>query len=223
MLKEFFKKALNKTPAVIIIVGVFVFSAASAQSLKNLTSNEKAKEVAPKIPTPQNPAMGGELKKHSLGLGVGQTFLNGDFDENGEDKITFDLLYNYSASYSFDFMMGAHRSSHEFRGKKTVLQGLTMGIKAKLYQIDSFSPYAMGGFGFYAPKLTRIINNVPTESESKTVFGYHIGAGGELKLNRNVAVGLLGQYHNPFDQKQENQAEVEGSYFKLLITAMYIF
>ena len=40
------------------------------------------------------------LGAHSLGIGLGQTFLTGDFGENGEDSITVDLYYKYKASYS---------------------------------------------------------------------------------------------------------------------------
>ena len=33
----------------------------------------------------------------------------------------------------------------------------------------------------------------------------------------------LGSIHNPFDIKQENGPEVEGSYSKIMITSMYTF
>ena len=41
------------------------------------------------------------------GLGLGQTFLTGDFGKNGEDSITVDLYYKYKASYSFDLIVNA--------------------------------------------------------------------------------------------------------------------
>jgi len=98
-----------------------------------------------------------------------------------------------------------------------------MGIKTKFYQIDNFSPFAVAGLGFYAPKVRREIRGQLVESETKVAFGYHFGGGGDLKLNDKVTVGLYGSFHNPFDVKQELGPEVEGRYYKLLITAFYSF
>ncbi|EQC44412.1 hypothetical protein [Bacteriovorax sp. DB6_IX] len=93
-----------------------------------------------------------KLKVHSLGVGIGQTFLQGDFKDHGEDKITADLFYNYSASHSFDFLANFHYSTHEYRKKKVTATGLALGIKAKMFNFDNFSPFATGGLGFYSPK-----------------------------------------------------------------------
>ena len=194
-------------------------------TIQKLTSKEKAEEVQEKVQniSESTPNLGGGLQVHSLGIGIGQTFVKGDFEDNGDDKITWDLLYNYSASHSFDMMANFHYSKHSYKGRYIRLSGLAIGIKGKLYQFDSFSPYAVGGLGFYSPKTKREVNGSLIESESKVVFGTHLGAGGDLKLNNKFTMGLLGQYHNPFDVKQELGPEVEGSYFKLLITALYSF
>ena len=50
-----------------------------------------------------------------------------------------------------------------------------------------------------------------------------MGAGIDLRLNNKVVVGLLGHYHLPFEVKQDDFENVKGSYFKLLLTAMYQF
>ncbi len=76
------------------------------------------------------------LHSHSFGVGLGETFLAGDFEEHGDNKITTDFLYSYSASYSFDFLINAHYSEHSFKKKMIQLSGLNFGIKAKLYQFD---------------------------------------------------------------------------------------
>lgn len=215
-------------PAALIVAGINTTLAKS--SIKNLTSKKKSKSV--ERPSDQgshsssshlSSQIPSELKKHSLGIGVGQTFVAGDFADHGENKITWDLLYNYSASHSFDLLTSFHISKHRFRQTYSRLMGLTMGIKAKLFQFDSFSPYALGGFGFYSPKVRREIDGVLTDSESKIAFGYNIGAGGDLRLNEHMSVGLLAQYHNPFDVKQDIGTEVEGRYYKLLITTFYTF
>ena len=154
---------------------------------------------------------------------MGQTFLTGDFGENGEDSITVDLYYKYKASYSFDLIVNGHYSSHELADKKSELVSLNAGIKAKLYNFDAFNPYVLGGLGFYLPTVTRVVENDLKNSESKLSFGTHIGIGGELELNEKFSVGVLAHYHNPFDVKQGDDPEVEGSYYKLLFTTLYSF
>ncbi len=156
-----------------------------------------------------------KLKVHSIGIGVGQTFLFDDFEDNGDDSITADLFYNYSASHSFDLAVNAHYSRHEQNTKSTTLFGTAVGMKAKLYQVDSFVPVALAGLGFYMPRTTT--------SEKKLVFGYHLGGGAELKLNNKFTLGLLLHYHDPFDVKKSPNPKVEGSYCKLLITTLYSF
>ncbi|GAB4414687.1 MAG: hypothetical protein OHK0056_21680 [Bacteriovoracaceae bacterium] len=208
----------------------FVAHAEEPVSIKKLTSKETAKKASKgeieednSSPAPSSPSPSNTVHLHSLGIGLGQTFLNGKFDDNGEDKITADLIYSYSASSSFDLMADFHYSKHEFRGRYVRLTGLALGIKAKLYNFDSFSPFVLGGLGFYAPKVKRDVEGVLTESESKIVFGDHLGVGAELRLNRRVVMGVLAQIHNPFDVKQEIGPEVEGSYGKLLIYGLYSF
>ncbi len=164
-----------------------------------------------------------DLNVHSLGLGLGQTVLAGEFRERAEDGISADLLYNYSASYSFDLYANAHYSEHKFKQEVVKLPGINAGIKAKFYQYDSFSPFIIGGLGFYRPFVKRYVEDQLLSSEEKITFGLNFGAGIELILNRHYAFGILAHYHNPFDIKQENGPEVEGSYFKTLLTGLYRF
>lgn len=207
----------------------FVANAEEPVSIKKLTSKETAKKASSgdieedSSPAPVSSSPSSTVNLHSLGIGLGQTFLNGKLNDNGEDKITADLIYSYSASSSFDLMADFHYSKHEFRGRYVRLTGLALGIKAKLFNFDSFSPFALGGLGFYAPKVKRDVNGTLTESETKIVFGNHIGVGAELRLNRRVVMGVLAQIHNPFDVKQEVGPEVEGSYGKLMLYTLYSF
>jgi len=201
-------------PVVFMTTGISVLAKSKIQSL---TSSESASQVAAQI----LPSTG--LQKHSVGIGIGQTFVAGDFGDTGEDQITWDLLYNYTASYSFDLLVDFHHSKQSFAETYTQLTSLNMGIKSKFYQIDNFSPFAVAGLGFYAPKVRRPIAGKLEESKTKLVFGYHLGGGGDLKLNDKVTVGLYGSFHNPFDVKQEQGPQVEGRYYKLLITAFYSF
>ncbi len=214
------KKIIVSILAVFALFGAKTAFSQVKPNLGQLTSDQNAKKVENNIPIGAGPG----LQKHSLGVGIGQTFLRSDFEDNGEDKITADLYYNYSASYSFDFIANLHFSDHSYQGKETNLRGLALGIKGKVYQFDQFAPYVMGGFGFYEPTMTtKLASGQTQESDSKIVFGMHMGAGVDLQLNERVSVGALLHYHDPFDVKQERGGKVSGSYYKMLLTAFYTF
>lgn len=227
-------KIVRNTP--VLMAGVFICAptildaqAEEAKQIKpnihQLTSdkmNQKANngEIPEKASDERIP---GAIHKHSIGLGVGQTFLRSDLGDNGNDKITPDLYYTYSASYSFDFVANLHYSKHEFQNRESVIRGLALAIKGKGFQYDAFSPFVLGGFGFYMPSATRILNGVPTDTRKQLVFGVNLGGGVELRLNNEVTVGVIAHYHDPFDVRQEVGPELEGSYMKLLIVASYTF
>lgn len=162
-------------------------------------------------------------RKHSIGFGLGQTFLLGDMSSDGEDKITLDFFYGYSASHSFDFLMNMHFSNHQSGAEEVNLFGLSMSIKSKVYDFDSFSPYVLGGLGFYRPTTTRNLGGNLFDSEGKFSFGFNLGAGADLRLNDKVSIGLMTQFHKPFDIEQENQKDVSGMYLKLMLLGMYHF
>jgi hypothetical protein len=192
---------------------------ASAQT----TTSEPAKQASKKSLPIASPVGLGEINKHSVGFGLGQTFLAGDFDRDGTDSITLDAFYDYSASHSFDMYANLHYSKHDFQNREVILPGLALGIKGKFVQFDSFSPYVQGGLGFYRPKVKRIVDNALVESEGKVTFGLNLGAGVELRLNENFKFGILASLHNPFDIKQDLGTDIEGSYSKLLLTGFYTF
>ena len=202
-------------------IGASSLHAKTKPNIKKMTSKESAKNVQAQMTQTQIP---GGLRTHSVGVGIGQSFLKGELEENGGDKITADIYYNYSASYSFDMYANIHQSSHKYRGREVTLMGVALGIKSKLFQYDAFSPFLMGGAGFYRPKVKRPLGDIGVvESEGKYTFGVNMGAGVELKLNNQVSMGFLGHYHDPFDVDQEFGPEVEGRYFKLLIFGLYSF
>jgi hypothetical protein len=163
------------------------------------------------------------LQQHGLGLGLGQTFLLGNYGKQGTDKITMDLLYSYAASYSFDLLVNAHMSEHKDNNERMKVMGLTGSIKARLVEYDNFSPFVLGGLGFYAPRAKRVVDGATKWSDQKLTFGANFGGGVDLRLNDKFIVGLLGQMHWPFKVEQDGQSDIKGYYFKLLITGMYLF
>ncbi|MCB9061954.1 MAG: hypothetical protein H6622_10565 [Halobacteriovoraceae bacterium] len=210
---NFFKITLLST--LLFTNGLF-----SQESNTEIKANENKipENISKKTIARPAPSING-LQVHSLGIGLGQTFLKGDFGRNGEDSITIDIYHNYSASYSFDFLSNIHLSKHTYGNHHTVIPGIAFAIKSKFFQFDNFSPYALGGLGFYRPYVKDELGR----SEAKTRFGANFGLGVELKLNNRMTTGIIGHYHNPFDTKQFGRPEIDGSYFKLLLTALYSF
>ena len=182
------------------------FSADKIEALK-----KEAKNV---ISTTQR-----EIHKHAIGIGLGQTFLFGNFSGKGDDKITADLIYTYTASYSFDLMINAHVSTHEYKRKAVWLRGYNMSIKGRSYEFDSFSPFLLGGLGFYMPQIEDADGKT---SDAKYTFGANMGGGIDLRLNKDFVTGIIAQYHYPFEIKQDETENIRGSYFKLLLTLMYL-
>ncbi len=180
----------------------------------------QGREEREATPIPTSAGSMRRLRQHGLGLGLGQTFLLGNYGKYGDDKITMDVLYSYAASYSFDLLVNAHSSSHkDDSGDRMRVMGLTSSIKARMIEYDNFSPFVLGGLGFYAPKAKR----GGEETSQKVTFGLNFGGGLDLRLNDSYVVGVLGQMHWPFKVEQNNQSDLKGYYFKLLITGMYLF
>lgn len=197
-------------------------------NIHQLTNEKTAKKVSEETSEESAPPtrIPGELNKHSLGIGFGQTFLRSTLADNGNDKITAELYYTYSASYSFDFMANAHWDTHTYKDRESTTRGLALAIKGKGFQLDAFAPYVFGGFGFYYPSAKRYINSTSTEiaeTRSQVVFGVNAGAGVELRLNSKVVVGAIMHYHDPFDVRQEVGPTLQASYLKLLLTVLYTF
>ena len=233
MVKSYFEKRwfnFYKAPKVlsISILGAILslncFSQATIKpSIINLTSQKTSRSVSKDIPKTNSELNAKDLKRHSLGVGIGQTFLSSELGQNGDDRITLDLYYDYSASYSFDLIVNLHHSSHQIVKREATITGLAIGVKGRLFQFDAFSPFLIGGLGFYAPTVTRLKNNVLEKTPFSIAFGSHFGAGGELKLNEKFKIAGLIHFHNPFDITQDLDKELEGSYYKLLLNTHYTF
>lgn len=225
MVKSYLKKYRSEIVSIAFFGVVGAFSAFAQSTPKpniiDLTSKEKSEIISKKIP--KSKTLPEELHKHSLGIGIGQTFLNSELGQNGDDHITLDLYYNYRASHSFDLLVNLHRSSHDRMPRETSVTGLAIGIKGRLFQFDSFSPFVLGGLGFYVPTVTRYKNGNLFSTPTSLAFGNHFGGGGELKLNNKFKIAALMHIHNPFDIKQDMDKELESSYYKLLLNTYYTF
>lgn len=212
---------------IFLVFSVVAINSVQAQrkiTIKSITSSKKKNILKKKKDPSTEELFHKQLKKkkrHFVGFGLGQTFLRSDFQDNGQNSITPDIHYDYEASHSFDFTTNLHFSRHKHQERYTQIFGLALGVKGKLFQFDYFSPYLMGGLGFYIPKLKRDSGEELQETKSQSVLGIHFGAGAELILNYKVKVGIFLHYHNPFDVKQDVGRKVEGSYYKLQMIGYY--
>ncbi len=186
--------------------------------LFNTTLKAEEKKASPKKAPESSTTR--ELHKHAIGIGLGQTFLLGQFDDFGDDQIAADFLYTYTASYSFDLLINLHFSEHSSKRRKVFLRGYTMSIKGRAYEFDAFSPYLLGGLGFYSPQIQETNGD---QSKEKLTFGFNFGGGVDLRLNNHVVIGIMGQFHKPFEVEQDVTKDINGSYAKLLLTCMYLF
>ena len=173
----------------------------------------------PSYPSTQAPSPR-RLREHGIGIGLGQTFLFGNYAKHGQDKITVDFLYSYAASHSFDLLVDAHISEHDDNSEKMKLMGLTGSIKARVFEYDNFSPFFLGGLGFYAPQAER---DNDSDTKRKLTFGLNFGGGVDLRLNEDYVIGILAQMHWPFKVQQDEGSDLKGYYMKLLLTGMYLF
>jgi hypothetical protein len=88
-----------------------------------LRNAEESAENTHSAPEQSHSTSPRRLQQHGLGLGLGQTFLFGDYSNHGDDKITMDFFYSYAASYSFDLIVNAHMSEHEHRNEEDESDG----------------------------------------------------------------------------------------------------
>ncbi|MEX0799294.1 MAG: outer membrane beta-barrel protein [Bacteriovoracaceae bacterium] len=208
---------LNFMSKLMAITAMSFFVSTSSFSQEN--AQKEVEEDTAKEASAVKSAARREIQKHGVGLGLGQTFLLGGLENKGDNKITAEFFYSYTASYSFDLLVNVHSSHHTYRNREVWLNGLAFSIKARSYEFDAFSPFVLGGLGFYQPEIAKD----DEKSDAKSTFGFNAGAGVDLRLNQNVVVGIIGQFHNPFDVKQDETEDIRGSYFKLLLTSMYLF
>lgn len=205
----------------------------TSADFKDVSPAAKPAETAPKSKAPvkveenDEPASSGfgspaqrQLRQHGLGLGIGQTFLFGNYGKYGQDKITADVLYSYAASHSFDLLVDAHLSTHKDNSEEIKLMGLVGSFKGRMFEYDNFSPYFLAGLGFYAPQADR---DGTGKTARKLTFGTNFGGGMDLRLNESYVIGVMAQMHWPFKVQQDEGSDLKGYYMKLLLTGMYLF
>lgn len=194
-------------------------------AIQNKDSSEAPSEASTPDSNTSSNNYSRKTKKHGLGLGLGQSILGGKYAKYGDDKITLDFFYTYIASYSFDLLLNLTLNRFEKNQNTVNFRGLSIDIKGRLYDFDQFSPYFIGGVGFYQPswEIDPEDDGTFIESDKKMVFGINAGLGADLALNDKFSIGLLGALYFPFSVAQDNGPDVKGRMFKFLLTGFYFF
>lgn len=130
---------------------------------------------------------------HAAGLMVGQVWPSGEIGKDVDASVAPGIFYEYSASDVFSLYTSAEKSSHS--DGKLKITSTSLGMKANLLYLDKLSPYVMVGAGLYFVKK-RV--GAALEEANKTLFGLHLGFGGELDLSQRFFVGLEMDIHNLF-------------------------
>jgi len=161
--------------------------------------------------------------RNSIGFGVGQAFLVGDYSHLGDDALTYDLYYAYRASYTFQFLVNAHYNKYETDASSIKTTSINTGIKAKIFDFDSFAPFWSLGVGFYWPQASYLEGTKQISTKKKGVFGVNASIGMDLNLNERFTIGFLTHLHYPFKAKFKNGYELSGGYLKILFLPTFSF
>jgi len=137
-------------------------------------------------------ASGGELP-NAAGLMVGQIWPAGQIGANVDGAMAPGIFYEYEASDVFCVYGQGLFANFNYGGLKTT--DTTVGIKAHLVYYDKLAPFVLVGAGLYFVKLA---TSSPTEIASKTVFGFHLGAGADLDITERFLIGLQFDVHSLF-------------------------
>ena len=160
---------------------------------------------------------------HQVGLGVGNTILNGDFADYGEDKITFDGFYSYLKAKPFYPLLNIHHFKSKSGQQYFTSTALVSSIAYDMVEYDGLTLSPFVGLGFYRPYAKRFVGSTLVTTNKKMVLGTTLGLNVKLDLNPLWAFAFLFQYHNPFDKRQDIGPDFEGHYVKLMAALFYRF
>jgi opacity protein-like surface antigen len=124
---------------------------------------------------------------------VGQVWPAGEIGRDVDGTVAPGLFYEYEASDVFSVYAQGIFANHNDGALKTT--SANAGIKAHLVYYDKLAPYVLVGAGLY---FVNKAMTAPSETASKTVFGFHVGAGAELDISDRFFAGLEFDVHSLF-------------------------
>lgn len=164
---------------------------------------------------------------HTVGIGVGEVLLMGDFSKNVDNALGLNLIYHFGASQLFGLTTLAHISSHSGgNGQNSLaIKGLSPNVRVNLGYYDRIVVYTLGGFGFFL-----VDEKIGVQSGSVTTFGLNLGGGVDLLLHPHFKFGTALTFHNIFGKTDPASAigssaalSIGGTYVGLFLAMGYIF
>lgn len=147
---------------------------------------------------------------HAQGFGVGgrMSMVRADVDSDN-DSVRFtggQIRLGMSPRTALEVSLDRHTATFEDlneRVKETPLQASLLLYLAR----GSFSPYVLGGPGWYTRTVEAIENQDSIEDQSTRTFGWHAGFGAEIRMGRHA--GLHADYR--YTQLQFDDDDEDGA------------
>jgi hypothetical protein len=129
-----------------------------------------------------------------FGIGVRMAWIKNDVEVDA-DSVRFigGQIRLGSERVGFEVSYDRHTESFELLNEKVIETPIQASLLLRLAG-GSFSPYLLGGPGWYKRKVELIDD--PDVSVSTTEFGWHAGGGLEVRLGRHA--GIHGDYRYTF-------------------------
>ena len=147
----------------------------------------------------------------SFGIGGRISFIRADVDDEGAESQRFfggQIRARVSPRSALELSLDRHTETN----LTETVRVRQMPIQASLllYPVRSvFSPYALGGGGWYSTRVDLLAGDETLTSETTREFGWHAGFGAELRMGPHAA--LHGDYRYTFldfgDDDEEDDEE----------------
>jgi opacity protein-like surface antigen len=148
----------------------------------------------------------------SFGIGGRISFIRADVDDEGTDSQRFfggQLRARVSPRSALELSLDLHTETDPTETVR--VRQMPIQASLLLYPVRSvFSPYALGGGGWYSTRVELLAGDETPTSETTREFGWHAGFGAELRMGPHA--GLHGDYRYTFLDfgDDDDEAEDEG-------------
>lgn len=108
------------------------------------------------------------------------------FAKNG---FSFGGFMMYAPSELFELYLDANYTPHKKNNIKNNLIYTTIGLRTSM-EYDLLKPFFIAGVGFYRASI-----DTGVVSDSSSSFGFNFGGGLDVKLTKNIFIGVMLRYH----------------------------
>jgi opacity protein-like surface antigen len=137
-------------------------------------------------------------QEQSFGIGGRISFIRANVDDEGTDSQRFfggQIRARVSPRSALELSLDLHTETDPTKTAR--VRQIPIQASLLLYPVRSaFSPYALGGGGWYSTRVELLAGDETVTSESTREFGWHAGFGAELRMGSHAA--LHGDYRYTF-------------------------